>query len=357
MTVSMAVPVCETDLKRKADRLTSTSSSEPIKTETRLSALILFLLALAGTGIFLRQFQINPAVIALRPESQELQAHSEPSAVPPIDVGDSGIVAFSPPEQFGPDTLFEKINGRADLYLATGFVRLDAQRFTADTIPDDWVEVFVYDMDTPENAFSVFSTQRRSDALPDKVAPFAYRTENALFMVHEHHYLEFIGTAASEAVHAVMGTLAQRFIDANADTTTPSPVGANLFPALGMVPDSLQLIAANAFGHEQLDRIYTADYLIDDTHLTAFASDRQTPDAASDLADDFRRALIAYGATQQDGVAAVADAAVLQFFDTYEIIFTRGRYLVGVHEAETLEAAVELARRLAAHMETDRGEK
>jgi hypothetical protein len=34
------------------------------------------------------------------------------------------------------------------------------------------------------------------------------------------------------------------------------------------------LIAANAFGYEQLDRIYAGEYLIDGYRLTAFVSDR-----------------------------------------------------------------------------------
>ncbi len=137
---------------------------KPGKMETRLSMAVMTLLAIVCAGVILRQFEVNPGVIALRPESQP---HAQPSSsgLPAlIDTAGSAIAPFSLPERFGPDTLYEKINGRADLYLSSGFASLKTQRFSMDKTAGAWVEVFVYDMATPENAFSVFSMQRREDA-------------------------------------------------------------------------------------------------------------------------------------------------------------------------------------------------
>ena len=183
------------------------------------------------------------------------------------------MVPFSPPERFGPDTLYEKIDGRADLYLSSGFVSLATQRFSMDNTAGNWVEVFIYDMATAENAFSVFSMQRREGARTDDTVPNAYRTENALFMTHEKFYLEIIGTDASEALQKAIGSLARAFIKVHGGATVASAPGTDLFPESGLQPESLQLVTANAFGYEQLDRVYTAEYLMGDTRLTAFVSD------------------------------------------------------------------------------------
>jgi hypothetical protein len=126
-----------------------------------------------------------------------------------IDTTGTGLAPFSPPERFSPDTLYEKINGRADLYLSSGFVSLNTQRFSMDSTAGNWVEVFIYDMATAENAFSVFSMQRREGAQAADIVPNAYRTENALFMVHNHFYLEIIGTDIAEALQQAIGRLAQ----------------------------------------------------------------------------------------------------------------------------------------------------
>ena len=324
---------------------------KPGKMETRLSLAVMTLLAIVCAGVILRQFEVNPGVIALRPESQP---HAQPSSSglqTLIDTAGSAIAPFSLPERFGPDTLYEKINGRADLYLSSGFASLKTQRFSVDKTGGAWVEVFVYDMATPENAFSVFSMQRREDAEAAGIVPNAYRTENALFLTHGPFYLEVIGTDASEGLQQAINLLAHAFVQAHGATTVADAPGNGLFPEIGLQAESLQLATANAFGYEQLDRVYTAEYLVEGARLTAFVSDRQTAEAASALAIEYRQTLVSYGASTIDAPLPVEGAVVIQFFDAYEIVFSRGRYLAGVHEAGSLEAASMLAGQLAGHLE------
>lgn len=324
---------------------------KPGKVETRLSMALIAILLIVVIGVFVRQFQINPGVVALRPESQP-QAQPAESGLPAlIDTELSGIAPFSLPERFGPDTLYEKINGRADLYLSSGFASLKTQRFSVDETASVWVEMFVYDMVTPENAFSVFSMQRREGAQTAGIVPNAYRTENALFMAHKQFYLEIIGTDASEALQQAIDLLAITFVQAHGGATAANAPGNGMFPEIGLQAESLQLVTANAFGYEQLDRIYTAEYLVDGTRLTAFVSDRKTAEAASTLAVEYRQTLVSYGAGTIDAPLPVEGAAVIQFFDAYEIIFSKGRYLAGVHEAGSLDAARTIAGLLAVHLE------
>jgi hypothetical protein len=324
---------------------------KPGKMEARLSMAVLALLIIAGTGVVMRQFQINPGVVALRPEShqQSLAPASDQGTL--IDTTVTGMAPFSPPERFSPDTLYEKINGRADLYLSSGFVSLKTQRFSMHESAGVWVEVFVYDMATPENAFSVFSMQRREGAQAAGIAPNAYITENALFLAHDQFYLEFIGTDASEALQQAISLQAHAFVQAHGGATVANAPGNGLFPEIGLQAESLQLVTANAFGYEQLDRIYTAEYLVDGSRLTAFVSDRRTAEAASTLAAEYRQTLVSYGASTIDTPMPIEGSAVIQFFDAYEIIFSRGRYLAGVHEAGSLDAAKTIAGRLAGHLE------
>ena len=58
-------------------------------------------------------------------------------------------------------SLSDKINGKAELYLAAGFARLETQRFALTDNPGQWMERYLYDMGQHANAFSVFSAQRR----------------------------------------------------------------------------------------------------------------------------------------------------------------------------------------------------
>ncbi|MBR9986589.1 MAG: hypothetical protein KFF68_11815 [Desulfosarcina sp.] len=337
-------PIAVTAMKTAVDK-------KPGKVETRLSVALITILLIVAIGVFMRQFQINPAVVALRPEAHQPNLPSASHQASPIETTGTGMTPFSPPERFNSDTLYEKINGRADLYLSSGFASLNTQRFSMEKPAEAWVEVFVYDMATPENAFSVFSMQRREDAQAAGIVTNAYRTENALFLAHGQFYLEIIGTDASEALQQAIGLLARAFVQAHGGATVANAPGIGLFPEGGLQAESLQLVTANAFGYEQLDRIYTAEYLVDGNRLTAFVSDRQTTEAASALASQYRQTLVSYGAGAISAPLPVEGSAVVQFFDVYEIIFSRGRYLAGVHEAGSLEAAGTLAGQLARHLE------
>ena len=325
---------------------------KPGKMESRLALLFMAILFIIGAGVFMRQFHISPAVLALRPEAQVLPQPSGTDSSGLIDAADMGIIPFSPPEHFTADTLYEKINGRADLYLSSGFVALQTQRFSADPASGRWVEMFVYDMGTPQNAFSVFSMQRREGAQTDDIVPNAYRTENALFLALGNFYLEFIGTEASPRLHDVMGLLAGKFIETVGGTTSADAPGTDLFPQEGLQPGSLQLITTNAFGYEQLDQVYTCEYFQNGANLTAFVSRRADDETAAALADSYRKTLLSYGAAVIDANIPVDSAFAVQLFDTYEIVFSRGPYLAGVHEADNLEAAIVLAERLTGHLES-----
>lgn len=331
--------------------MASPDHSRQAKSETLISLGILAVIVITVTCVYLRQFQFNPAVIALRPETQLQMASAYASPSTPIDLTGSEIVPFSPPEHFGPETLYEKINGRADLYLEAGFLSLNAQRLTTQKSSDQFVELLVYDMATPDNAFSVFSMQRREEARDDDMIPNAYHTDNALFMAHGQYYLEILGSTASDQWHAVMGEVARLFINDHGPAASANGPETDLLPADGLKPASLQLIAANAFGHESMDRIYTGNYQIDGVLLTAFLSDRQTDAGAVELAAAYQQALLSFGAAVVDAPVSIANAVVLQFFDTYEIVFAYDRYIAGVHEADNLETAIELARRISKHLE------
>lgn len=322
--------------------------------QTRIGMTVMAILVVVAIGVFLRQFQFNPAVIAIRPTAQQALFASPNDQTALIDTAGSGMNPMSAPERFGPETLYEKIDGRADLYLASGFVSLATQRFSPQGASGKWVELFVYEMDTPQNAFSVFSMQRRAEAMPSNAAVNAYGTSNALFMAQENYYLELIGTDASGTLRQGMDKLARLFVQSHGGTPKMQAPGADLFPPDGIEPGTLQLIGANAFGYEQLDQIYTAQYRVGGARLTGFVSDRQTAESASALALEYRRTLRNYGAASVEAPLPVEGAAALQVFDTYEIVFSRGRYLAGIHEADSLEAAIVLTERLARHLEEER---
>jgi hypothetical protein len=265
--------------------------------------------------------------------------------LPDVIAPPHGFVASGAPEIYGPQTLYRKINGQAELYLAAGFVALKSQWYESAEKADTMIEVNMYHMGSLLNAFSVFSVQQRENARPMNLTRFSYRTENAFYLVHGPYYVELVSTTLSDTVIQMITIMAEQFIQA-------TPVVAEdirelgFFPAENLVQGSISLISDDAFGFDQLDKVFTAEYTIDDSRITAYLSKRRTPDEARELVRRLHTYFISYGGKAIQPNLSVEGARMIEMMDTYDIMFCIDEYLVGVHEAPKKKQAEKIADRL-----------
>lgn len=309
---------------------------------------ILSALLVIGAGIFFSQSRFNPGVLnidAILPGSNQSKPPSKSAPNAYFAPLPEGIQPLSSAETFDARTLSDKIDGKAELYLSAGFARLVCQRFKDERSTDLWMEAFVYDMGNSQNAFSVFSAQRREDAAPLDLVQNAYRTPNALFMTHGRYYLEIIASRASGNLPASVISMAETFIhNTPAEAATVNETA--LFPKQEQVKNSIVLISANAFGFEGFDKIYSAEYELGGQRLTAYLSHRKTPAEAKKMASAYSAFLLTYGGQNIEGQIPIKDARMIKILDTYEIVFYHGSYLAGVREAVDIDQAKTLAGRL-----------
>ena len=331
----------------------NTKAKNPSRFETVLSFGILSVLALTAGVILMRQSHFNPAVLQL---AADQVISGSPAALPASQTAvalvplPQDVSVLTAPETFGPDTLSDKIDGKAELYLSAGFKRLQCQRFSDTSTADTWMEIFIFDMASQKNAFAVYSSQQREDAVPSPaLGRYAYRTANALYWVHGPYYLELIASEASEAILNRMQTMGEAFNRA-------TPVGTEtitetaLFPEAGLDSQSITLIPDDAFGFEKFDRVFVAEYHLNGSTLSAFVSARGSAEAAKDLAAAYRTFLLAFGGKAVDD-GGIRDAVIVEIMDEYDIIFTRDIYIAGVHAAADRSRAVALARSLDTSIE------
>ena len=324
------------------------ASKKYSRQQTFLSLVILFILIVTGSGIFLAQFQFNPSVLPkdvfLAAEGENKNASSIPATQSIIPLP-PGMVPLTSPEKFDARSLSDKINGKAELYLSAGFVSLASQRFKDKDGTDLWIEAYVYDMGNGQNAFSVFSVQRREDATSLDLVQYAYRTQNALFLVHGPFYIEIIASQATDRAFGPMGMLAENFIR-NTRTKTVTIQERDLFPVPGLVADSISLISSDAFGFDRLNQIYTAEYEIEEGRIMAFLSRRQDTREAQELASAYHKFLVTFGGQNIDTALPIEKAQLVEILESYEVIFSCGPFIAGVREAEDKNQAMILAIRL-----------
>ena len=316
--------------------------------ETCIGIFILALLAATAGGIYFIQSLYDPELYRVAAQKQE-DAAGRRNLLPPSDT--SPLPAYLPEnliplgleETFDPETLSDKIDGKAELYLSSGFVKLSTRRFAAKADPKSWLELFIYEMGDPTNAFSVYSVQKRKDSRPVDLGVSAYATQDALFFVSGPRYFEII--SASPDISAEMTALAKNLVKAE-----PAHAGqqaeSSLFPPESLDESSISLHMSDVFGFSGLDRVYTAGYGTQKGQVTAFISRRKDPEEAAGLAAAYGRFLIENGGTEAGRIDDAPDSKIYKVFDTYEVVLHRGQFFAGAHEADNLESATEIASRI-----------
>ena len=276
--------------------------------------------------------------------------HSITRIMPP-----DGFRASGAPETFGPDTLYQKINGQAELYLSAGFVSLESQWYEGVDDASTIIEVNLYNMGSLVNAFSVFSQQRRDAAQTIDVTPFAYQTDSTLYMVHGPFYVEILSTLPPGTHNSLLIQLAEQFV-------RDMPVGKEdlplleIFPLENQVKGSASMIARDAFGFELLDNVFTVAYDTEASRSTAYVSRRKTAEEARVLVSELHKFFAQYGGRTFETGIDVEGARMMEIMGTFEVMFSFGEYIAGVHEAPDRKQAEKIAVLLAGSLKKKTGE-
>jgi hypothetical protein len=324
--------------------------------EKRAGYGVLAVLAIISLWLFTTQAQFNPAVIVAmnHPKGagklltgQQAGASSQTASF----LADlQGYSALSNIESYTPETLSDKIDGKAELYLASGFQEMSCRSFSPGDSSQARVETFLYAMESPKDAFAVFSGQRRQGAESLSLSPNAYATENAVFLTSGRFYIELVADKASPEIRPALEALAQSFLSVLPKDDSLS-ADADLFPPTGLKKDSLRLAVTDALGMEGLENVYTAEYSLAGGEAAAFLAVRATAEEANAQAKTYSAFLAANGFKEVKAPAGLSGAKVMALDNLVQVVMSKGRVLAGVHDAASAEAALELATELAKSLE------
>jgi hypothetical protein len=326
------------------------SGRRPSARETAISTGVVCVLVVIAAWLWSAQAHFSPAVTVAASVAQAAEAARSSAAAQSVLVATlpAGLRAMSPVESFSPDTLSDKIDGKAELYLSAGFLAMRCQRFAPATAPTAWFEAFIYDMGRPENAFSVYSSQKRTAAQDAGVGDYSYLAGNQLCLVHGQYYLEFVGADDREPTLQAAGELARAFVSATTVARHANVAKDEaLFPTEGMIAGSLMLLSADVFGFDQLKNVYVARYREGKDDLTLFLSRRASPSAAGQLAAALRGFFVTdCGGKETAPPLAPVDAVIIDSGGAFDGVFVSGALLAGVHQAPSRAVAERWMQRL-----------
>jgi len=326
----------------------STSSRLPSARESAAAATVCLVLCATLAWLVRAQSRFSPAVdIAFHGS----KAAAEPKRAKAQDLFSTlpaELRPMSAAEAFGPENLSDKIDGKAEVYLSAGVAGLRCQRMALAAAPSTWIELFVFDMGKPPNAYSVYSSQRRSDVTDLQLADYAYRAGNEIALVHGPFYVEIVATDERPATIEAAGALARAYVaatpvSAHADVSSDQA----LFPREGLIPGSVTLLSTDVFGFDGLGNVYVARFRGGRDELTLFLARRTGASDATGAAAALRTFFVDdCGGKEVARPARPAGAVIIETGGTFEGVFSTGAFLAGVHQAPSREAAERWLQRL-----------
>ena len=320
------------------------SRSQPSFVQRLLAWAVLGLLALVAAVVFYEQGRYDPT-------SWGWGGAVGGGAGLLAELSVPGLTPLGPGEGFTSATLSDKIDGKAELYLAAGFESMAARRYALAGRPAAWLELMLYRMKDDRAAYSVFSNQRRAGAQPSQLTPNAYTTSNALYLAQGPYYLEAVASTPEAALRQALTASAKAILAKLPAAPSAAPGEAGLFPEQGRKADSVVLLAKDAFGMAGLDQVFIATYPQGAQELMAFLARRADPATAQKQAEAYAAFLKDNGGNLQPAPAGLPGAHLVEVFGAWELFWAQGPYLAGVRGAEDRAATQGLAQRLRQALE------
>ncbi|MHC4957280.1 MAG: DUF6599 family protein [Planctomycetota bacterium] len=181
-------------------------------------------------------------------------------------------------ELYDADSLFEKINGKADAYFAYEFLALTFASYARPDDPETYIDVYLYDMQTPLSAYGTYRAQRSGSERSLQAGDEACTVGASAFARKGGFYVEV--TASGDNAAAEARALAQAIADALPAAAEPvrDPV---YFPRDGL--KRVRYVREACLGVEALTEAFLATYA-DGTQLVV--AQPASPEAACAEARD-----------------------------------------------------------------------
>jgi len=164
------------------------------------------------------------------------------------------------PEMFTKQTLFEHIDGQADLFLQYGFEKSIFAIYRNIDSSDNKIDVDIYDMGNVLQAFGIFSRFRNEDRPAGIGLDSSVGDHYAFFYKGKY----FVVIQATESNPFPLKQLAESIESGILDNSHP-PEEIGYFPKNGLKPGSIEYFPDGLLGHQFLGRGFKATYIEKDS--------------------------------------------------------------------------------------------
>ncbi len=273
-------------------------------------------------------------------------AATSPEEVLPTPSCGEGWVMEEKVTLYTRDTLFDRIDGEAELYFPYGFEVLASARYANRQNPQIAVEADVYKMGSLLDAFGMYANYRRPDDSVVKIGAEGFLSSSQLLFYQDRYFVRLQASGTSSLGQDIFLACAQA-VSQNLPHNAGKPGELEAFMIPAVVQRSERYIAQSLLGYAFFRRGLTAAAILEGEQVQVFIVPEESGDAARRVFDQYGSYLKASG--QEIQVTETADRISLVAVDPlYGNVFVEqaGRYIVGAVKVKDISAAKQLVEQL-----------
>jgi hypothetical protein len=270
-----------------------------------------------------------------------------------------GWTQISGPEVYTQKTLFERINGQAELFFKYGFQKSVFTIYQNKNNSKDQIELDLYDMGNVLHAFGIFSRSRNEDR-PVGIGFDSYLDDHSLLFYQGKYFIMLYAVESNPLVLKEVGMkVSSKILD---PSLPPKEIG--YFPKEGLKSGSMQYFPEGLLGNRFLKRGFQGTY-IDKVEAQVKVKDEDKVKAKVEVEEKEFSLFLAIFKDSQDaenalkiyrddlskrgkvdsGVSTPFGSNALKGEDPYRgkvIVVSKGFYLAGMIGFENLKRAEKL---------------
>jgi hypothetical protein len=248
---------------------------------------------------------------------------------------------------YNTDTLFDHINGEAELYFPYGFDMLATATYLNKKNPDVWVVVDVYRMGSLLDAFGIYSNYRKAGAAGAVIGAEGLVSSSQLMFYQDRYFVRIQITGATSLEQELL-LACGRTVSRNLPPNTGRPKELEVMVGIpGVVTKSERYLAQSLLGYAFFRRGMIADAMLGGERVQVFVVFENSPDAARKAFDDYRSYLKAEG--QEVNVTGTTGRMSLTAVDPLYrgvLVEQSGSYLIGAIRMKEASAAKPIVEQL-----------
>jgi hypothetical protein len=200
---------------------------------------------------------------------QKAETTENINAFLPEDIRGTDLERSTDVRLYEGQTLYEYIDGGAELYHEYGFVRVATATYK-DLLHE--ITMDIYEFDTPENAYGLYTRIRPAEPEISKLGVEGFKGEGTLDFVKGKYLARMTAFDMSPETTDLESKIAV-VLDSIIPGTTSRPEQFSLFPKANMIPYTEMYYAEAYFGHSFLNQVYTQNYALGADTVTLFFCD------------------------------------------------------------------------------------